>query len=224
MKKFFYSTIFASSIPFVYYVMHSFGNSEENLKKEDEIIEDFFTRKTILITGGSSGIGEGFALRLADYKTNLILCARTESNLQKVAEKCEKKGAKVIYITCDVTKEQDCKLVVEKGVEKFGGIDVLLLNAGISGSLAFSQIKDLSIFKKMIETNYMGYVNMTFHALPWIKKSNGRIGVVSSMSGKHGIPLRTAYCASKFAVNGFFEVLRNELTHENPEVKVSSRF
>lgn len=75
------------------------------------------------------------------------MCARTETNLQKVAEKCEKKGATVLYIPADVTNEKDCKLVVEKAIEKFGGIDVLLLNAGISGSQAFSQMKDLSIFK-----------------------------------------------------------------------------
>ena len=133
-----------------------------------------------------------------------------------------KLGAKnTLAITCDVTIEEDCKKSVQEAINKFQSIDILILNAGISGSIPFHQIKDLSIYEKMMKVNFLGYVNMTHFALPEIKKSNGRICVISSMSGKIGIPLRTAYCSSKFAVTGFFEVLRNELVMENPKVKIT---
>jgi short-subunit dehydrogenase len=126
-----------------------------------------------------------------------------------------------LAVVCDVTNEENCKKAVEEAVKHFNSIDVLILNAGISGSIPFSQVKDLSIYEKMMKVNFMGYVNMTHHALPEIKRTNGNICVISSMSGKIGIPLRTAYCSSKFAVNGFFEVLRNELAMENPKVKIT---
>ena len=184
-------------------------------------IKKFFTNKKILITGASMGLGENFAEFLSKYETKLILCARSEENLKQVAKNCEKNGSEVLVSKCDVTIENDCKTSVKEAIEKFGGIDILLLNAGISGSLPFSEMKDLSLFKKMMDVNFMGYVNMTFHALPEIKKSDGRICVISSLSGKLGIPMRTPYCSSKYAVTGFFESLRNELVMETPNVKIT---
>eukprot|EP01080_Neovahlkampfia_damariscottae_P002205 gene2205-2379_t len=196
-----------------------FINTNSDMEKE---IEKYFKNKRILITGASMGLGEALAEHLSTFQTKLILCARTEEKLQKVAQKCEKNGSKVLISKCDVTEEKDCENTVKETINKFGGIDVLILNAGISGSVAFSKMKDLSLFGKMMNVNFMGYVNMTFHALPEIKKTDGRICVISSLSGKLGIALRTPYCASKHAVNGFFDTLRNELAVESPNVKITT--
>jgi short-subunit dehydrogenase len=188
----------------------------------ETMMKKYYNNKVVLITGGSSGIGAGFALKLAQYNAKIAICARSESNLKSIAEKCTQMGAKdVFYTVCDVTNPDDCKKLIENVISKFGQLDVLILNAGISGSIQFDKMKDLSIFDKMLSVNFKGYVNVFFHALPHLKKSQGRVGVVSSMSGKHGIPLRSAYCAAKFAVNGFFEVVRSELVVSDPEMKIS---
>jgi short-subunit dehydrogenase len=199
-------------------IITGFLHNEKQMKLENE---KFFRNKRILISGASMGLGEGFCEYLSTLNTKLILCSRNKELLTKVATQCEKNGSQVLVSPCDVTIASDCAESVQKAIETFQGIDILILNAGISGSLPFSEMKDLSLFDKMMKVNFMGYVNMTFHALPEIKKSNGRICVISSLSGKLGIPLRSAYCSSKFAVNGFFEVLRNELMMDNPNVKIT---
>eukprot|EP01080_Neovahlkampfia_damariscottae_P000161 gene161-4407_t len=219
MKKFLFSSFLLATSGVIY---NHYQYQNNNDVFEEKEIEKFYKNKTILITGASMGLGEGFAYKLSKYNTNLVLCARSTDKLLEVAENCMKKGAKnTLVITCDVTIENDCKRVVEEAKKTFQKIDILILNAGISGSVPFYQIEDLSIYEKMMKVNFMGYVNMTHFSLPEIKKSDGRILVISSMSGKLGIPLRTAYCSSKFAVNGFFEVLRNELFIENPKVKIT---
>ncbi|KAL0484710.1 HSD2 [Acrasis kona] len=185
-----------------------------NIRKDKENeTREFYKNKVVIITGASMGIGKGLSLTLSQYGTKLALCARSADLLESLAQECKLKGAQdAIAITCDVTDQNDCKKAVEKTLQAFGGIDVLMLNAGISGSQPFQEMTDLSVFDKMMQVNFKGYVNFTFHALPHLKKSqNGRIGVMSSMSGLIGVPYRTAYCSSKYAVNGFFEVLRNEL-------------
>jgi short-subunit dehydrogenase len=199
-------------------IITGFLHNEKQMKLENE---KFFRNKRILISGASMGLGEGFCEYLSTLNTKLIICSRNKELLTKVATQCEKNGSQVLVSPCDVTIASDCAKSVQKAIETFQGIDILILNAGISGSLPFSEMKDLSLFDKMMKVNFMGYVNMTFHALPEIKKSNGRICVISSLSGKLGIPLRSAYCSSKFAVNGFFEVLRNELMMDNPNVKIT---
>jgi len=193
-------------------------------------IADFYCGKIILITGGSMGIGEGFVehlskcskIRKPKVKTKIVICARSEGELNIVSEKYTNPYCQVYPLTCDVTDYEKCTNVVVNAVEKFGGIDVVILNAGISGSQAFSETTDLSIYRKMMDVNFMGYVNFTHLCLPELKKrKDARIGVMCSMSGRLGIPLRTAYCASKFAVSGFFQVLRNELIQEGADVKIT---
>lgn len=193
-------------------------------------IADFYCGKIILITGGSMGIGEGFVehlsrcskTRMPKVKTKIVICARSEGELNKVSEKYTNPYCQVYPLTCDVTDYELCKFVVVKSVKEFGGIDVVILNAGISGSQAFSDTTDLSIYRKMLDVNFMGYVNFTHLCLPELKtRKDARIGVMCSMSGRLGIPLRTAYCASKFAVSGFFQVLRNELIQEGADVKIT---
>lgn len=100
--------------------------------------------------------------------------------------------------------------LIQETVENFNRIDAIFLNAGINSHFEFKDIKDTSIFQTLMNTNFYANVNLTQAVLPYIKHSNGKIIVISSLSGKFGLPSRTAYCASKFALNGFFEALRTE--------------
>lgn len=146
-----------------------------------------------------------------------MLCARSVEKLREVERVCRQKGARdVLAMRCDVTVKADCKRVVDSCIDKFGHLDVLLLNAGISGSIRFDKIQDLALFERMMQCNFFGYLYFVHHALPYLKQRvqsghTARIGVVSSMSGKAGIPYRSAYCSSKFAVQGLFSVLQNEI-------------
>lgn len=98
--------------------------------------------------------------------------------------------------------------LIQETIENFNRIDTIFLNAGINSHFEFKDIKDTSIFHTLMNTNFYANVNLTQAVLPHIKHSNGKIIVISSLSGKFGLPSRTAYCASKFALNGFFEALR----------------
>jgi len=186
-------------------------------------MEHKFRNATVLITGASMGLGKALALRLAPLSTNLILCARSLNLLEQLKDECLKLGAaKVSVSACDVSDIEQCGQVVTKGLHECGvdHLDVLLLNAGVSGSIEFELMSTLQVntlFRQMWEVNFMGYVNFVHHCLPYLSKkltknqNPSSIGVISSMSGLIGVPYRTAYCSSKYAVNGFFEVLRNEL-------------
>lgn len=192
-------------------------------------MEETYRNATVLITGASMGLGRALALRLAPFSTNLILCARSLHLLESLRDECLRLGArKVAVFACDVSDIDQCGHVVQCGLQQVGvdHLDVLLLNAGVSGSIEFASMSTeqvRSLFPKMWQVNFMGYVNFVHFCLPYLLKKNrkendndGRsrpssIGVISSMSGLIGVPYRTAYCSSKYAVNGFFEVLRNEL-------------
>lgn len=100
--------------------------------------------------------------------------------------------------------------MIETSILNFSRIDLLVLNAGVSAHFKFEDLKDVTLFHKLMETNFYGYLYPTKFALPYLKQSKGQIAVMSSYSGEVGLYNRTAYCASKFAVTGFFESLRME--------------
>lgn len=173
----------------------------------------------IVITGASSGIGEELAYQYAKQGSRLVLCARREGELKAVAEKCESLGAQLVHYTlADVSKTDDCKRLMEEAAEKCGGvIDMIVLNAGISMGVPFEDVADLAIFRRLMEVNYYGCVDCTHFALPFLKKStHAKILVISSLAGKGGVPHRSGYCASKFALHGFYETLRQELSPKYP--------
>jgi len=152
----------------------------------------------------------------------LVLAARSRDKLKKVALKCRNFGCEVAIVPTDVSKPKQCKALISETVRIFNRLDYLVLNAGVSMHIAFEDLKDLEIFHKLMDTNYFGYVYTTHFALPYLRKSpHPRIVVISSLSGETGVPLRTGYCASKFAVNGFFEALRTELGSSVPITIVS---
>ncbi|KAL0482075.1 dehydrogenase/reductase SDR family protein 7 [Acrasis kona] len=169
--------------------------------------------KVVVVTGASSGIGMELARVYSKRKSKIVVAARRLSNLEELKKTCLDLGAsEVLCIECDVSIEEDCKNLISKSVEKFGDrIDYLYLSAGVGLDQPFSEAKDLSNYKAIMDINYYGAIGCTLHALPYLTKSNGHICVVSSLQGKFALPQRCGYSASKHAVNGFFNSLRVEM-------------
>lgn len=168
------------------------------------------TNKTIIITGASSGIGLALANELAKRGANLVLAARKYVTLCQIAQELEKKfGVQVIAVQCDVAKEEDCKQLVAQAVLTFKKIDVLINNAGLSMRALFNEL-DLSVLHSLMAVNFWGTVYCTKYALPALLETKGSVVGVSSIAGYRGLPGRTGYSASKFAMNGFMESLRVE--------------
>ena len=169
----------------------------------------FLQDKIIVITGASSGIGEAMAREYASMGARVVLGARRESELQRVARDIEQRGGRVAYCVCDVSCESDCKALIERAVESFGGIDIMICNAGLSMRALFDQC-DLSVLHKLMDVNFWGTVYCTKHALPYLQQSRGSLVGISSVAGIHGLPGRTGYSASKYAMTGFLDTIRVE--------------
>lgn len=178
--------------------------------------------KTLVITGASAGIGEALALAYASRRDNVVLASRDEVALARVAERCERAGAKALVVKTDVGDEAQCKRMIDEAVRAFGGVDVLVNNAGISMWARFDEITDLTVFERLMRVNYLGTVYSTYHALPHLKKSKGLLVGVSSLTGKTGVPTRSAYGATKHAMQGLLDALRVELRDEGVDVLVVS--
>jgi short-subunit dehydrogenase len=179
-----------------------------------------FTNQVVVVTGASEGIGRALCLELAPQRPRLVLAARNRTRLDTLAEQCRRLGAEAQVVPTDVTEESSCRALVEAAVAAFGGIDVLVNNAGGTMWTRLDQIHDLSIFERLVRLNYLGSVYPTYHALPHLKRSRGRIVAVSSMAGLIGVPTRTGYAAAKHAVVGFFDSLRVELAGDSVSVTV----
>jgi short-subunit dehydrogenase len=179
-----------------------------------------YSGKTIVLTGASQGIGRALALGLAPQRPRLVLAARDEAALSEVARACRAAGAETLVVPTDVTQEEQCRALVEEAVSRFAGIDVLLNNAGVGMIAPFDEVRDLSVFERLMKVNYLGCVYPTFHALPHLKKTRGQIVVMASLAGLTGVPTRTGYAASKHAVIGFFDSLRIELRGTGVDVTV----
>lgn len=165
--------------------------------------------KTVIITGASSGIGEALAYAAIRNGYNVVLAARSEDKLRAVAAQCEALGGKAIGVVCDVSKAADCEKMVQQAVDTFGRIDILINNAGISMRAVFNNC-ELSVIESVMNINFWGTVYCTKFALPHLLKTRGSLVAVSSLAGIKGLPGRTGYSASKFAIHGFMEALRIE--------------
>lgn len=165
----------------------------------------------IVVTGASSGIGKEISIIYAARKCRLVLAARTRDALDETAVACRALGSEVLVVPTDVTKEDECRRLMEAAVTAFGGIDIVVLNAGVGAHNFFHSTDDMQVYRKLMDINFFGYLYCTKYAYAALKRSKGKIVVVSSVSGEMGLPYRTAYCASKFAVTGFFEALRSEM-------------
>lgn len=169
-----------------------------------------FKSKTVIITGASSGIGLACAEEFASRGANVVLAARQYAVLSELCKELEGKySIETLAVQCDVSKEEDCKKLIEETIGRFGGIDILINNAGISMRALFKDL-DLSVLKTLMDVNFWGTVYCSKYALPALLASKGSLIGVSSIAGYRGLPGRTGYSASKFAMNGFMESLRVE--------------
>lgn len=176
-------------------------------------------KKVVVITGASSGIGKALALEFAKNGYNLSLCARNYTALQKVQQSCQSYNVACEILATDVSQKEDCKKFVDFTIEKFQRVDVLINNAGISMRALFQDC-DLEDFEKVMNINFWGTVYCTKFALPYILQSKGQIIGISSIAGFRGLPARSGYSASKFAMNGFLESLRTELLYSGVNVMI----
>jgi short-subunit dehydrogenase len=166
--------------------------------------------KIVIITGASSGIGKSLAAEFAKRGANLVLAARQYVTLCEITESLEQQyQINAIAVQCDVTNEEDCQHLIQQALITFGKIDVLVNNAGISMRALFNDV-DIGVLKKVMDVNFWGTVYCIKYALPEILKTKGTIVGVSSIAGYKGLPGRTGYSASKFAMNGFLDALRVE--------------
>lgn len=181
-----------------------------------------FSGRSIVITGASSGIGAELARQLAGQGAKLTLAARNAAALDEVAEACRAAGGEAITAPTDVTDPVACEQLVAAALEAWGGLDVVVNNAGVSMRARFDDTKDLSTFEWLMRVNYLGSVYATHHALPHLKERSGLVVAISSLAGKTGVPTRTGYGASKWAMQGFFDALRVELRHTGVDVLIVS--
>jgi short-subunit dehydrogenase len=167
--------------------------------------------RTIVVTGASVGIGRAFCRAIAPQRPRLVLASRDEAKLEEAAAECRALGAQALVVPTDVGVESQCRALVERAVAHFGGLDVLVNNAGLSMWARLDELTDLSVYERIMRVNYLGCVWLTHAALPHLKKSRGQIVVIGSLLGLTGAPTRTGYAASKHALMGFYDSLRIEL-------------
>lgn len=182
-------------------------------------MKDFFTDKTVWITGASSGIGEALVTAFIKGGSRVIASSNDEEGLMKVAAKCSAMKGSIITVPFDLSEMSGIEETVADIIKKEGRIDLLLNIGGISQR---ALIKDtpLRLDRRIMEINYFGTIALTKAVLPYmISNGGGHIVATSSISGRFGFPLRSAYSASKQALHGFFETLL--LEHRSDNIRVS---
>ena len=182
--------------------------------------KDTFRDQVAIVTGASSGIGRALALQLAGQGAKVVLAARRAGLLEEVAAACRAAGGEALAVPTDVSDEAQCKALVEKAVAAFGGVDLLVNNAGLAVIARLEDYADLGLFKHVMDVNFYGAVHCTYYALPHLIRRRGRIVAVSSLGGKAPVPYNAPYIASKFAMHGFFDSLRIEMAHYGVSVTI----
>ncbi len=167
-----------------------------------------FENKVVVVTGGTDGIGKALVAEFLERGAKVSTCARTAEKLETLEN--EFFGKSLFTMVADVSKEGDCKNFIEATIQKFNGIDILINNAGISMRGMFQETT-LETLRRVMDINFWGTVYCTKFALDSILKNKGTIVGMSSVAGYRGLPGRSGYSASKFAVNGWLEALRTEL-------------
>jgi len=177
--------------------------------------------KVALITGGSSGIGQATALRLARHGVCIALAARNQDALEKTKVEIETTGGRALALPTDVTASDQVRRAVEATVAHFGRLDILLCTAGLS-LRAYFEGTTLETLERVMRVNFFGTLYATHYALPHVKETKGSLVAVSSLTGKRGIPSYALYGASKFAIQGLYEALHLELGRDGVHVGVVS--
>lgn len=176
--------------------------------------------KVIIITGGSSGIGKALASHFGLKGSRVLITGRVKEELEAAVAELSNKGIEIVGCQGDVSLRADNDRMVDLAISKFGKIDVLINNAGISMRALFQDM-DLEVIRKIMDINFFGAVYATHSCLPHLIKSKGTIVGISSIAGYRGLPGRTGYSSSKFALNGFLEALRTELIKTGVHVLIA---
>ncbi len=186
-------------------------------------------KKVIWITGASSGIGEALVYECAKEGAQLIISARREDELKRVATNCSKgihsdkiDSKNILVLPLDLEHTETIEEKVNQVIQKFGRIDVLVNNSGM-GHRTKAVNTPTSVDRKVMEVNFFGTINLTKAvARVMQKQQSGKLVVISSIMGKYGMPLYSTYAASKHALYGYFESLRQELFKDNIKVLIVS--
>jgi short-subunit dehydrogenase len=178
----------------------------------------YFKDKVAIVTGASSGIGLATASLLARYQAKVVLAARSQDKLEALCQELSQ-YSDVISVRTDVSLEDDCRNLIEQTVKRFGHIDILINNAGISMRAMFRDL-DLNVIRRLMDVNFWGTVYCTKYALPYLLETKGSVVGVISTAGYKGLPGRTGYSASKFAINGFLDTLRSEHLYDGLHVMI----
>lgn len=173
--------------------------------------------KVVIITGGSSGIGKALAREFGRNGSRILITGRNAADLNVAVEELRKDGIDAHGFPADVSLQEDNRRMAEEALRLFGRIDILINNAGITMRALFEDV-DLEVIRKVMDINFYGVLYATKYCLPEILKNKGSVIGISSIAGYRGLPARTGYSSSKFALNGFLEVLRTEMLKKGVHV------
>lgn len=176
--------------------------------------------KVVIVTGGSSGIGKACAEAFGRAGAKIVITGRNPDSLQAVCQLLVSQQIACLPIVADVSIEADNEKMVAQTLQQYGRIDVLINNAGISMRALFKDV-ELPVFHRVMDINFYGTVYATKYCLPHILQTKGSIVGISSINGYRGTPARTAYSASKYAMQGFLESLRTEVMKQGVHVLVA---
>jgi short-subunit dehydrogenase len=180
-----------------------------------------FKNKVVWITGAGTGIGEALTRALIKEEARLVLSSRTEEELEQVREHCLRNQTDFMLLPFDLVKTENYQALADQVVARFGRIDILINNAGIS-QRAYAHETDPTVVRKILEINFFSAVELTGCVLPvMLQAGGGSIAVTSSISGIFGFPMRSAYAASKHALSGYFESMGIELRNRNVFVMIA---
>ena len=174
----------------------------------------------VLVTGASSGIGRALCLQLAQKGYRVAGMARNIDKLYELDTEIKKLNYEFLPVQGDVRIESDCKKLIDITLEKWGRIDILINNAGISMRALFDEVR-LDVLQELMNTNFWGTVYCTYYALPHLLKNKGSLVGVSSIAGYQALPARTGYSASKFAIQGFLNTIRIENLYTGLHVMIA---
>ncbi|MCH4292713.1 SDR family oxidoreductase [Shewanella sp. 3B26] len=175
--------------------------------------------KVVILTGASEGIGRALARSLARLGCRLVLSARNEARLRTLQLELGS-AADVLLVATDVADETQCRSLVDACIDKYGRLDILINNAGMTMWSRFDELEDLQVLEQIMQVNYLGPARLTHYALPHLKQSHGQVVAIASVAGLTGVPTRSGYAASKHAMMGFFDSLRIELADDDVAVTV----
>ena len=173
--------------------------------------------KVVIITGGSSGIGKALAEVFGNHGSKILITGRNAVDLEAAVAGLRQNGIDAHGFASDVSRQEDNQKMAAEAIRLFGRIDILINNAGISMRALFEEV-DMDVIQKVMDINFFGVLYATSYCLPEIIKNKGSVIGISSIAGYRGLPGRTGYSASKFALNGFLEVLRTEMLKKEVHV------